>query len=202
MDYVDEPLIGAGMLSIRHSRRIDNLHSKVVFQNLSHESVNSGTGTGDESEHIAVVSFVVERAFDPLNLALQASKSFDYHGFLSNGVRHDVTLGAGALQNSLETASYRTVTIELRPDQASTSICSNTYRKIPNGSSYKYLKFSEHKTLAMPWFQSNAQKHRVRRGGRDQKAARVFASDLITAHNAPSALFSVWGFTLAASASD
>jgi hypothetical protein len=91
MDYVDEPLIGAGMLSIRHSRRVDNLHSKVVFQNLSHQSVNRGTGTDDKSEHIAVVSFVVERAFDPLNLALQASKSFGYRGFLSNGIRHGVT---------------------------------------------------------------------------------------------------------------
>jgi hypothetical protein len=105
MDYVDEPLIGAGMLSILHSRRIDNLHSKVVFQNLSHETVDSGTGTGDKSEHIAVVSFVVERAFDPLNLALQASKSFDYHGFLSNGIDMALPLCAGALQNSLQTAT-------------------------------------------------------------------------------------------------
>jgi hypothetical protein len=91
MDYVDEPLIGAGMLSIRHSRRIDNLHSKVVFQNLSHEPVNSGTGSGDKSEHIAVVSFAVERTFDALNLALQAPKPFDYRGFSSNGISHGAT---------------------------------------------------------------------------------------------------------------
>ncbi len=133
MDYLDEPLIGAGLLSI--DRRIDNLHSNVVLQNLSHESVNSGTGTGDKWEQIGAVPFLVERTLDRLNLALQAPKAFDYHGLLSNGIRHGVIPMHSFLQNSLQTARCRILTVEVRSKQLNTSMCTNTHRKNPNGSS-------------------------------------------------------------------
>jgi len=119
MDYVDEPLIGAGTLGVWHVHRIDNLHSNVVLQNLGDESVDRATGAHDKSQHIGAAR-LVESTFNGLNLALQASHAVDYFGFLSNGIKHGVIHVRSFLQNSGQTASRRTVTIEARTDQAVT----------------------------------------------------------------------------------
>jgi hypothetical protein len=56
MDHVDEPLIGAGTLGVWHARRIDNLHSNAVLQNLGDESVDSATGADDKSQYIGAAA--------------------------------------------------------------------------------------------------------------------------------------------------
>jgi hypothetical protein len=86
--------------------------------------------------------------------------------------------------------------IEVRPDQVSTSICGNTYRKITNGSSASIKPQLRHGF-------SRALKSIEYAGvGVIQGGARLRQRDLIAAHNVPSALFSVSSFTFAASASD
>jgi hypothetical protein len=111
MDYVDEPPIGAGTLGVWHARRIDNLHSNVALQNLGDESFDSATGADDKSQHIGAATFLVERTFNGLNLALQASHAVDYFGFLSNGIKHGVTHVRSFPQNSLQTASWCAATL-------------------------------------------------------------------------------------------
>src|SRR4029077_9159577 len=80
---------GVSLFRFQLPVRIDDVKTKMAFEDLGHQAVKRAAGSRDELQYLSAILFLVDGFFDSINLPLEPSHPVDELLLASNSMSHE-----------------------------------------------------------------------------------------------------------------